>query len=84
VKLTTNLSLVPGLRKRGVLLSLIIRLYPSSYFIRFAAREGGTLSVVVKRPGREAVHSSPSNAVAKNTWGYTSTAPIRLHGMVLS
>jgi hypothetical protein len=38
----------------------------------------------VKRPGREADHSPPSSAEVKNTWSYTSTPPIRLHGVVLS
>jgi hypothetical protein len=38
----------------------------------------------VKRPGREADHSPPSSAEAKNAWSYTSTTPICLHGVVLS
>jgi hypothetical protein len=42
----------------------------------------GALSPGVKRPGREAHHSSP-NAEVKNAWRYTST-PIRLRSMVLS
>jgi hypothetical protein len=29
----------------------------------------------VKRPGREADHSSPTSAEVKNTWIYTSTPP---------
>jgi hypothetical protein len=29
----------------------------------------------VKRPGREAGHSTPSNAEVKKTWIYTSTPP---------
>jgi hypothetical protein len=33
-----------------------------------------TLSVVVKRPGREADHSPPSTAEV-NAWSYTSTLP---------
>jgi hypothetical protein len=37
----------------------------------------------VKRPGREADHSSPSSAKVKNAWSYTSTPPGRLHGMWL-
>jgi hypothetical protein len=37
----------------------------------------------VKRPGREADHSRPSSAEVKNTWIYTSTPPVRLHGVVL-
>jgi hypothetical protein len=42
------------------------------------------LSLGVKRPGREADHSPPSSAKVKNAWSYTSTPPIRLHGVVLS
>jgi hypothetical protein len=38
----------------------------------------------VKRPGREADYSPPSSAEVKNEWSYTSTAPVRLHGVVLS
>jgi len=42
------------------------------------------LSLGVKRPGFEADHSPPYSAEVKNAWSYTSTAPIRLHGVVLS
>jgi hypothetical protein len=42
----------------------------------------GALSLGVKRPGREADHSPPSNAEVKNAWRYNSTPPIRLHGVV--
>jgi hypothetical protein len=41
-------------------------------------------SVGVKRPGREADHSPPSNPEVKNAWTYTFTPPIRLHSLVLS
>jgi hypothetical protein len=41
------------------------------------------LSLGVKRPGREANHSSPSSAEVKKAWIYTSTPPTRLHGVVL-
>jgi len=37
----------------------------------------------VKRPGK-ARHSFPSSAVFKNAWSYTSTPPIRIHGVVLN
>jgi hypothetical protein len=37
----------------------------------------------IKWPGREANHSPPSSAEAKNAWSYTSIHPIHLHGMVL-
>jgi hypothetical protein len=42
----------------------------------------GALSLGVKRPGREADHSPPSSAEVKIAWSYTSTPPIRLHGVV--
>jgi len=38
----------------------------------------------VKRLGREADHSPPSSAEIKNAWSYTSTPPVRLHGVVLT
>jgi hypothetical protein len=41
------------------------------------------LSLEVKRPGREADYSFPSITEIKNAWSYTSTPPIRLHGVVL-
>jgi hypothetical protein len=44
----------------------------------------GVLSLGAKRPRREADHSPPSSAEVKNVWSYTSTATVRLHGMVLS
>jgi len=37
-----------------------------------------------KRPGREANHSPPFSAEAKNVWSYISTPPLCLHGVVLS
>jgi hypothetical protein len=44
----------------------------------------GALSLGVKRSGREADHSPPFSAEVKNVWSYTSTPPIRLHGVVHS
>jgi hypothetical protein len=44
----------------------------------------GALSLGVKQPGCEADNSPPSSAEGKNTWSYTSTLLIRLHGVVLS
>jgi hypothetical protein len=44
----------------------------------------GALSLMVKRPGREADHWPPSSAEVKNAWRYTSTPPIRPHGGVVS
>jgi hypothetical protein len=38
----------------------------------------------VKRPVHEADHPSPFSDEVKNEWSYTSTPPIRLHGVVLS
>jgi hypothetical protein len=35
----------------------------------------GAYSSVVKRPGREADHSTPTGAEVKNMWIYTSTPP---------
>jgi hypothetical protein len=32
-----------------------------------------SFSLGIKRPGREADHSSPSSAEVKNVWSYTST-----------
>jgi hypothetical protein len=44
----------------------------------------GVLSLGVKRPGREADHTSPSISEVKNVWMYASTPSIRLHGVGLS
>jgi len=44
----------------------------------------GAVTPGVKRPGRESDHSPPSGAEVTNAWSYTSTSPIRLHGVVLS
>jgi hypothetical protein len=43
----------------------------------------GALSLGVKRPGRESdhLHLVPRS---KNAWSYTTTPPIRLHGVILS
>jgi hypothetical protein len=41
------------------------------------------LSPGPKRPGREGDHSRPSSAEVKNAWRYTSTSPIRVHGVLL-
>jgi hypothetical protein len=43
----------------------------------------GALFLGVKRPVREADHSPPPSAEVKNAWSYTSTPPVRLHGVVL-
>jgi hypothetical protein len=48
-----------------------------------AQRVPESLSLGIKRPGREADHSPPSSAEV-NAWSYTSTPPIRLHDVVLS
>jgi hypothetical protein len=44
----------------------------------------GGSSPEVKWPGRESDHSPPSSAEVKNTWGYTSTPSIRIHGVVFN
>jgi hypothetical protein len=44
----------------------------------------GDLSLGVKRLGREADRSPQSSAKVKDAWIYTSTSPIRFHGVVLS
>jgi hypothetical protein len=54
---------------------------PTKPLIQWVTR---ALSPGVKRPWREADHSPPSSAEVKNAWSYTSTPPIRLHGVVLS
>jgi hypothetical protein len=38
----------------------------------------------VKRPGHEADRSPPTSDEVKKMWMYTSTPPIRLHGVVLN
>jgi hypothetical protein len=53
--------------------------HPASYIM-----DMGGYFLGVKRPEREADHSPPSSAEVKNAWSYTSTPPIRLHGVVLS
>jgi hypothetical protein len=82
VKLTTNLYLVPSLIMRGPI--------PAASRTAMAPTQPPlqgvpeSLSLGVKRPGREADHSLPSSAEIKNAWSYTSTFPVRLHGVVLS
>jgi hypothetical protein len=44
----------------------------------------GAVSPGVKQQEREADHSPTSSAEVKNSWSYTSTHPIRLHGVMLS
>jgi hypothetical protein len=44
----------------------------------------GALTLGVKRPGCEADNSPPSSAEFKNAWSYTSSPPVRLHGVVLN
>jgi hypothetical protein len=44
----------------------------------------GALSLGAKMLRRRADHSHPSSAEVKNAWSYSSTLPIRLHGVVLS
>jgi hypothetical protein len=44
----------------------------------------GALSLGKEWSGREADHLPPSSAEVTNAWSYTSTPPIRLHGVLLS
>jgi hypothetical protein len=44
----------------------------------------GTLSLKVKRPGREADHSPPSSAEVNNAWTYTFPAPAYFHCVMRS
>jgi hypothetical protein len=53
--------------------------HPASYLMG----TGGVLYLGVKRPEREADHSPPSGAEVNNAWSYTSTPPMRLHGVVI-
>jgi len=43
----------------------------------------GALSLGVKRPGREAGHSSPTRVKVKNMWSYTFAPPTCHYGRVL-
>jgi len=45
---------------------------------------GGVLSLGVKRPERDADHSTPSDAEIKNAREVIHPLPIRFHGVVLS
>jgi hypothetical protein len=44
----------------------------------------GSFSLELKRPGSEVDTSSASSAEVKNAWSYTSTSPVRIHGVVLN
>jgi hypothetical protein len=44
---------------------------------------GGSFSRV-KRPGREAYHSTPTSVEVENAWSYTHTIPIHFHGVVFN
>jgi len=44
----------------------------------------GVLPPGVKRSENEVDHSPPSRAKVNNVWGYTSSLPTHLHGMVLN
>jgi hypothetical protein len=58
-----------------------LTLGPTQLSIQWVPRD---LSLAEKWLGCEADHSPPSSAKVKNTWLYTSTPLIYLHGMVLS
>jgi hypothetical protein len=91
---SVGIALVYGLGNRGSRVRLPARLgiFPFSTAsrtvlglthpaIQWISR---ALSAGVKRLERESDHSPPSRAEVKNAWSYTSTLPIRLHGVVLS
>jgi hypothetical protein len=44
----------------------------------------GAVTPGLKQPEREVDHSPPFSAEVKKAWSYTSTAQIRLHGVVLN
>jgi hypothetical protein len=58
-----------------------LALWPTQLTIQWILR---VLTLGLKHPGREADHSPPFSADVKNVRSYTSTPPIRLHGVVLS
>jgi hypothetical protein len=61
-----------------------VRIGSGTHPVFFPMGAGGSFPGGVKRPGREADHSPPSSAEVKNAWSYTSTPPIRIHGVALS
>ena len=73
-----NNDLVPCVRRRffASLEHPDSRTHPPSYSV-------GSLYTGVKRPRREADHSSPFSAEIENEWSSIST-PICLHGVVLN
>jgi hypothetical protein len=77
VKLTTGLHLVPGLKMSGTKPEIA---HTSSW----RGVGTGALSPRVKRPGREADHSTPSSVEVKNVCSYTSIPLMCIHGVVLS
>jgi hypothetical protein len=55
------------------------RVYTTSYTMG-----RGAIPTGVRRPGSEADHSPTASAEVKEMWIYTSTPPIRLHGVLLN
>jgi hypothetical protein len=51
--------------------------------VQWVLGEGG-LTPLVKWPGCEDGHFPPSSAEVKNMWGYVSTPPVCLNGVVLN
>jgi hypothetical protein len=72
------------LRYKSIVPSIFTLLHPETVSVYFASLYQGQFSLGLKRPGREADHSSPSSAEVKNAWNYTSTPLIRLHDVVPS
>jgi hypothetical protein len=52
---------------------IFVRYYPAH--LASYSMGNGTISLGVKRQGREADHSPPINAEVKRMWTYTSTPP---------
>jgi hypothetical protein len=71
-----------GLSYLGMLQSFLIpALGPTQTSIQLVPE---VPSLGAKHPGCEGEHSPPTSAKVKNTWSYTTTPPICLHGVVLS
>jgi hypothetical protein len=75
---------IPGRDRKGKFLFITASrpsLEPTQPPIQWISR---TFIPDIERPEREADHSPPTSAKVKNSWSYTSTPPLRLHGVVLS
>jgi hypothetical protein len=76
---------IPGRGNNGIFsLRHLVQTGSGTHPPYYSMGTGGSFPPGVKWPGREAVHLSPFSAKVKNAWSYTSTLPIRLHGVVLN